>query len=223
MMANVAQGGWQGAVGIGTCTIYVLDANGTTPLEPVADIVPGVGPLRVTLDAITADSFKQTWRITRNTLQDLTDTTSNVYRELRMLSVSGIFGAAGPMGVGIPGAPSSGLARLARFDLQRFNQLSAIADARRPVMVVTPRYSLPRAFIAEMPSQWSPEDGDSLPITMTFVEARVLTSAITQAFADVDSMATGNNKASGGGVGGSSSVPGEFGVGGQGVPPLVPV
>ncbi len=222
-MTNVFQGGWEGAVGVETCSIYVLDATGTTPLEPVADIVPGVGPLRVTMDAITSDSMQQTWRVTQNTLQDLTDTTSNVYRELRVLTVSGIFAAGGVVGVGIPGAPSSGLVRFARFDLRRFNNLTAIANARRPVMVVTPRYSLPRAFITSMPSSWTPESGDSLPVSLTFVEARVLTSATVQAFADVDSMATGNNKASGGGVGGSSNVQGEFGIGGQGVPPLVPI
>lgn len=222
-MTNIFQGGWQGALGVETCSIYVLDPTGTTPLEPVADVVPGTGPLRVTVDLIDSESYQQNWRVTRHTLQDLSDTTSHVYKELTLLTVSGLFAAAGPMGVPIPGVPSSGLARFARLDLQRFNQLSAIAGARKPVMVVTPRCSLARAFITSMPTSWSVADGDSLPVTLTFLEARVLTSATTAAFADVDSMAVGNNKASGGGVGGSSTVSGEFSIGGQGVPPLVPI
>jgi hypothetical protein len=213
----------QGNLGSQTCCIYVLDPTGTTPLEIVADLVPGVGPLRVTVDTIDAEQYQQTWQVTQNTLQDLTETTSHVQKDLIRLTVSGIFGAAGPMGVGIGTQPSSGLVRFARFDLLRYSNLTAIANARRPVMVVTPRCSLAQAFIVGIPTNWTPTDGDSLPITLSFIEARVMTSASVAAFADVDSMATGNNKASGGGTGGSGSAAGEsFGPAGQGVPPLAP-
>lgn len=223
-MAGLNTGGTLGALGSQTCSIYVLDPTGTTPLEPVADLVPGLSPLRVTLDTIDSEQYQQSWRVTQHTLQDLTDTTSNVYKELIQLTVTGVFGAAGPMGIGIGTQPNSGLVRFARLDLLRFANLTAIANARRPVMVVTPRVSLPRAFITGLPTSWSPSDGDSLPITISFTEARVLTSASVAAFADVDSSPVGNNKSSGGGMGGSSNVAGEgFGPAGQGVGPLVPI
>ncbi len=109
----------------------------------------------------------------QNTMQDLTDTTSHVQADLRALSVTGVFAAAGVYGSAIPGAPTTGLVRLGRFDLVRYENLKRIARAGRPVMVATPRHSLARAFITSIPSNWTPADGDSLPVTITFLEARV--------------------------------------------------
>jgi len=214
---SIIAGGWSGALGSKTCSIYMLDPSGTTALEPVADIVPGVSPLRVTTDTIDSEQFVQAYSVTRNTLQDLTDTTSHVRPELQTLTVTGVFGAAGPI------VPGTGLIRLARFDLIRFNNLRRIAEQGRPVMVTTPRVSLARCFIVGLPTSWTPSDGDSLPITISFLEARVTKSGSVAAFADVDSMATGNNTTTGGGTGGSSSTS-EFGLAaGPGVPPLAPV
>lgn len=216
-------GGWSGALGSQTCSIYALDPSGTTAIEPVADIVPGITPFRVTLDTIDSEQFQVQYRVTRHTLQDLTDTTSNVYKELLVLTVSGVFAAGGPVGIGIGTAPSTGLRRLARFDLIRFANLKRIADQRKPVMVITPRHSMARAFIFGLPTSWSPTDGDSLPITISFLEARVMRSESIAAFADVDSMATGNNASTGGGTGGTAGTD-SFGLAaGQGVPPLAPV
>jgi hypothetical protein len=192
-----------GALGIQTCSIFRLDPTGTVPIEPVIDIVPGVSPLRVTLDAIDQETFRQSYRVTRNTLQDFSDTTSNVYKDLEVLTVAGVFAAGGPIsaiGVG------SGLAGLARLDLQRANYLRQIADARQPVMVVTPHHSLARAFIEDLPTSWSPTDGRSIPVSITFVEARVLGPGAITAFADADSLATGNNASQGGGQGGGEIV-----------------
>ncbi len=211
-MAN----GFNGSLGRTTCSIYALDARGT-PIERVADVVPGVSPLRVTLDTIDGEQLEQAWLVTRHTLQDLTDTTSNVRAELRMLTVAGVLAAAGPMVIG------SGAVRNARLDAIRFANLTALANLRRPVMVVTPRHSLDRAFITGLPASWSPTDGDSQPITIKFLEARVLTSASVASFVDVDASPVGNNRSSGGGAGGSTSVAGEaFGPAGPGIPPLAP-
>ena len=216
-------GGWGGALGAETCSIYALNAAGTTALEPVADIVPGVSPLRITLDAIDNESYNVSYRVTRNTLQDLTDTTSNVYPELIMLTVTGVFGAAGPMGVGVGTLPSSGLRRLARLDLLRFKNLARLASLRQPVMVVTPRCSLAKCFIVSFPYSWSPSDGDSLPITLSFLEARIAESSSIAAFADVDSMACGSNFKTGGGTGGSVGTDVTLNPAGPGVPPMVPI
>lgn len=213
-------GGWGGVLGAETCSIYALDPTGTTALEPIADIVPGISPLRITVDAIESENYQVSYRVTQNTLQDLTDTTSNVYKELIRLTVTGVFGAAGPMGVRIGVLPSSGLARLARLDLLRYANLKRMADQRRPVMVVTPRNSLAKAFITGIPTSWSPSDGDSLPITLSFLEARVAKSSSIGAFADTDSMAVGNNASTGGGTGGSSTSQLAGTGGGTGVPPV---
>lgn len=195
-----------GALGIETCSIYRLDPTGTVPLEPVLDLVPGVGPLRVTLDAIDQETFQRSYRVTRNTLQDFSDTTSNVYKELRVLTVTGVLAAGGPMGVGMGTQLGTGLVRLARLDLMRVNFLEQIADARQPVMVVTPHHSLAQAFITSFPSSWSTADGHSIPVSLTFLEARVLGPGAITAFADADSLATGNNASSGGGQGGGEIV-----------------
>lgn len=203
-------GAWAGALGATTASIYALDPSGTTAIEPIADIVPGVSPFRVTMDTIDSENYQVNYRVTRNTLQDLTDTTSHVYAELISLTVTGVFAAGGMVGI-VPGvvsnfAPSTGLTRLARLDLLKFNNLQRLAERRRPVMVVTPRVSLARAFITALPSTWTPADGDTLPISITFLEARIIRSGSIAAFSDVDSMAVGNNVSEGGGTGGSATV-----------------
>lgn len=220
MAANFAAS--NGMIGASTCSIYRLDPTGTQALEPLADIVPGLGPLRVTLDTIDAEQYSESYRVTQHTLQDLSNTTPHVSPDLRGLTVTGVFAAGSVMGSLIPGLPSTGLVRLARFDLVRFNNLRRIAADRRPVMVVTPRHSFARAFITSLPASWSPADGDSLPVTVTFIEARVTRSGTISAYADVDSMATGNNSSGGGGQGGASSFTESVSPAQQGVPPMAP-
>jgi len=190
-----------GSLGIETCSIYRLDPTGTVPIEPLLDIVPGLGPLRVTFDVIDQETYSERFRVTRNTLQDFSDTTSNVYAELAVLSVTGVFAAGGPVVLG-----GSGLVRLARFDLMRIANLRAMGRARQPIMIVTPHHSLARAFIEQLDSTWTPADGQSIPISITCIQARVLGPGSVTAFADADSLATGNNAATGGGSGGGQSV-----------------
>jgi hypothetical protein len=223
-MATNPTSGLAGALGAQTCTIYALDPSGTTAVEQVADIVPGVTAWRITLDTIDSENYQVNYRVTQHTLQDLTDTTSNVYRELIKLTVVGVFGAAGPMGVASGLLPSTGLARLARLDLLRYRNLKNLADRRRPVMVVTPRVSLAKCFITGIPSNWTPSDGDSMPITVSFTEARIMRSESIAAYQDIDSLATGNNSSTGGGTGGSEVkdlTPESFSAI-QGLPPLQP-
>lgn len=208
--------GYSGSLGRTTCSIYALDARGT-PIERVADVVPGVSPMRATIDTIDGEQLAQTWLVTRHTLQDMSEATSNVRAELRMLTITGVLAAAGPMVIG------SGATRFARLDAVRFANLTAMANQRRPVMVVTPRHSLAKAFITSLPGSWAPTDGDSQPVTITFLEARVVSSATIAAFVDVDASPVGNNRSSGGGAGGTTSVAGEaFGPAGPGLPPLAP-
>lgn len=217
--------GIAGALSATTCSIYRLDPTGTIPIEPLADVVPGYGPNRVTFDAVSSEQHVETFRVTQNTMQDLTDATTHVRPELRRLTIVGVFAAGGIHGSQIPGLPTSGLVRLGRFDLIRFGNLQTIARERRPVLVATPRFTLARAFIEALPASWTPADGDSMPITISFVQARVPRAGSIASFADVDAMACGNNSAGGGGSssGGTSAVSESVSPALQGVSPMVPI
>jgi hypothetical protein len=206
-LANIYGGSpMGGALGLRTCSIYRLDPTGTTALEPVLDIVPGVSPLRVTFDVIDQETFRKDYRVTTNTMQDFSDATSNVYQELAVLSVSGVLAAGGPLALGPAPVGGINVGALVRLDLIRANYLRQIADARQPIMIVTPHHSIARGFIQSLPSSWQVADGKSIPISITVIEARILGPGAITAFADADSMATGNNASQGGGQGGGEVV-----------------
>lgn len=187
-----------GQLGIVTCSVFRLDPTGTVPVEPVVDIVPGVTPFRVTIDVITQEQKTSNYRVTRNTLQDMTDTTPNNHRELEVINVSGVLSSMGPLTVaGGPPPATFGF----RLDLQRINNLERLAAERRPVMVVTPRVSLASAFITSISRPWTPANGESTPVTITFMETRVLgVGQAIAALADTDSLAAGNTASTGGGT-----------------------
>jgi hypothetical protein len=187
-----------GILGASTCSIYKLDPlTSTVPIEPVADIVPGVTPFRVTFDVVQQEQSQRNYRITQNTLQDFTDTTPNVHKELQVITVSGVLSAVGPLSLG--GAPPPATFGF-RLDLLRIANLERLADARAPVMVVTPRVSLAAAFISNITRPWTPADGESTPVQITFVEARILSPITGAALADTASLAAGNTATTGGGT-----------------------
>jgi hypothetical protein len=189
--------GLSGALGFVTCSIFMLDPlTSTVPIEPVVDVVPGVTPFRVTLDAIQSESKTSNYRVTTNTLQDFSDTTSNVHQELEQFTVSGVMSSMGPMLASSGPLPTFG----ARLDLLRIANLERLAAQRRPVMVVTPRVSLARAFITGITRQWSPANGESTPVSISFIEARILTPVLGAALLDTDSLAAGNTATTGGGT-----------------------
>ena len=60
-------------------------------------------------------------------------------------------------------------------------------------MVVTPRGSLPRAFIENLQRTWSPELGENSLVSVSFVEARIISPlAPGELFPDVAALNTGN-------------------------------
>ena len=185
-----------GLLGISTASFFKLDPTGKIPLEPVVDIVPGVTPFRVTLSMIDSETHTQSYRITTNVLQDFTDTTPNVHRELIQLSITGVISASPPMSLaGLPPPPTLGF----RFDLVLLKNLERMAAERRPIMVVTPRVSLATCFIQSIQRPWVPADGESTPVTINVIEARIATPFVAPVTPDTDTLAAGNSAASGGG------------------------
>lgn len=188
---------FQGNLGFRTVSVYVIDPITGTPLEPVPDLVPGVSPFRWTADIIDSESQDFTYSVTQNALQDLTDATSNVHRELRRISITGTLSDTIQVSQSIPfggGSPP-----VLRYDILRMKNLVAIADQRQPVMVVTPRGSLPKAFIENINIPWTPENGYSTVCNVSFVEARVVSPLTGALLPDYSAQLPGKNADSGGG------------------------
>ena len=179
-----------GILGARTATFYRLDSTGTQPIEPLGDLIPSVTSDRVGLDMVDSEDVDRSYVVTMNALQDFTSATSNVHKNPERLSLSGTLVSS----VGLALAGSIGFAGL-RADLIRVANLEELADARQPIMVVTPRISMPRAFIESISRSWNPAQGENTLITISLVEARVV-SPITadNVIPDVESSATGNNR-----------------------------
>lgn len=198
-----------GVLGAYTASIFALDPIlGVMPIEPLLDIIPGVSPLRVTLDMVDGEKVTHEYSITTNAIGDIADTTSNVHRKLRHLTLEGTLSAAlsDPPFLPIPLlAFLPNPLGLIRVDLIRIQNLRKMADERRPVMVVTPRYSMARAFIGNVSSNWDPAKGHSHSVSIDFHEAFLAQPTLGKSIAgDFKSLASGNGAASGGGVGGTS-------------------
>jgi len=187
-----------GLIGRSTASFFALDPTGTTPIQILPDLVPGVTPLRITFDLIDQETFTEEWDATENSLQDFTDVASNLRRRLRSLSITGtLSGVAQSLASGVPPVPTPiGL----RLDLIRVAALSQLAGRRRPVACVTPRVSLPKAFITSISRPWSPDNGESTIVTVTLREARIVSPITADAIApDFGAQVPGNNTAVGGG------------------------
>jgi len=81
-----------------------------------------------------------------------------------------------------------------RSDLIKVENLEALADRREPIFVVSPRVSLPRAFIESISRSWNPAQGENTLVTISLVEARVVSPQSAAAVVpDVAASFTGNN------------------------------
>lgn len=183
-----------------TASIYRLSrATGfQVPIEPIIDLVPGITPYRVTMDLIDSEDVSLNYTVTENSLQDFSNATSNVHRELRRMTITGVMASTlqTPLPVPIPATTGSALVR---FDLLRISNLERIADRREPVMVVTPRFSLPKCFIESISRPWSPDIGPNTEVSISVVEARILSPGQSEAIPDYDAQLPGNGAPSGGG------------------------
>lgn len=188
-----------------TASIFQIEPLSGTPIEPLFDLVPGLSPLRTTFDTVDGESATFTYDVTEHAIQGFLDVTTNVRKRLEQVTITGTLNATGPL-LPVPIAPGgvggqvAGALGLKRLDKLRFENIVAMADRRLPVLIVTPRVRLARAFIANVTEQWSPADGDSLVISITAKEARfVLPGIATQVAPDFAAQAPGNNSTSDGG------------------------
>jgi hypothetical protein len=199
-----------GVLGAKTCSIFRLDPfTATIPLEPLLDIVPGVTPMRVTLDMIDNETVSHTYALTTHALVDVADATSNVHRELEKMTIAGTLSANIP--IPIPVLPLQALPNplgILRLDLIKLRNLRQMGKDRQPVMVVTPRYAMARAFIGKIDATWKPDDGESIQVSIEFTECRIVSPQVGPALqADYSAQLPGNNAPTGGGQAATSSTP----------------
>ncbi len=178
-----------GILGARTMAFYRLDSTGTQPIEPLGDLIPALTSDRVTLDMVDSEDVERSYSVTMNALQDFTSATSNVHKNPERITVSGTLVSS----VDLALAGSVGFAGL-RADLIRVANLEELADARQPIMVVSPRVSMARAFIESISRSWNPDQGENTLITVALVEARIVSPlTANEVIADVAASATGNN------------------------------
>jgi hypothetical protein len=203
-----------GNLGAFTCSVYKLDQFGIVPLEPLLDIIPGVSPMRVTFDMVDNEQGIYDYDVVEHPIQDLIDVTTHVHRRLERITVTGTMSGMGPLGLIPPppvtppvitppplplGIQAPSLGSVSRLDLIRVRNLKRMAATRSPVMVVTPRLGLARAFITSITPGWAPDDGESSILTVSFKELRFVTAIMGELAADYAEQTPGNNVASGGG------------------------
>lgn len=212
-----------GIIGAYTASFFKLDPTGTVPREPLLDLVPGVSPLRVTFDIVDSESFSYTYAKTNNAVQTLTEITSHVRKNLERVTITGTLGALLPLTPGpvptfavtAPQPPAPG--SLLRLDQLRIRNLKAIADAKEPIMVVTPRAGIARGIITNLVPNWTPDHGESATCSVTVEEVRLVSPILGRGEVDFPSQTPGNNATQGGGqtatkpANGASSVQGSSG------------
>lgn len=198
-----------GNLGLRTGSFFRLDPTGTTPVEPLIDLIPALTGRRITLDIIQSEDYEISFLITKNALQDLTSAQSNDHQELKRITVSGIaissidLGIVGSVGVaGVPGF-GGGL----RADLIKADNLIRLAERREPIMYVSPRIDMAKAFIENITQSWTPTLGDNTVLTISLVEARIVNPLIgVSTDPDLAASATGNNAPANAGAQGGTPV-----------------
>jgi hypothetical protein len=175
-----------------------LDPTGTVPVAPLGELVNPFNPNKVSFDVTDSEDESNNYTVTNNALQDFTDASSNVHKELEEVTFSGTLVSSidlGPLGsVGTGGVP--GFGGSLRADLLRYANLKALADAREPILVVSPRISKPRMLITFLGRSWSPDLGENTLVTITVREARIVNPLDLQpSVPDVANSFTGNNSA----------------------------
>lgn len=197
----------QGLLGSATASFYRLNKFGL-PIQLITDLNPLPSANRVVFDMIDSESDPENYSVTQNALQDLSNASTNVHRELDVFTIVGTLvstlslGLIGQVGIGnLPGQSSP-----FRPDLQALANLRTLARAREPIMVVTPRRTMPLAFIQNITPTWTPDLGENTQVSVTLVEARIVDPFTAGSLIpDVAASHTGNNAANA--AGGQSGTP----------------
>lgn len=184
-----------GVLGASTASFFKLTPLGV-PFEPLIDVVPGVTPFRITFDMVDNENVTHSYDVTEHAVQTFFDVTSNVRKRLVKVAITGTLSAVPPLlPIGAIPVPGSFL----RLDLLRIQNLEALADSREPIMVVTPRFGLPKCIIADVSRNWNPGMGESSQVSIALTEARIVSPLTGITEADFPAQAPGNNAAQGGG------------------------
>ena len=185
-----------GNLGARTASFFRLDPTGTVPIEPIADLVPAFTSNRVTFDVVDSEEEEQSYLVTTHALQDFSSAQNNIHRNLKRINLQGTLIS----GINIPLVGSAGLGGIPgfggglRFDLIRYKNLETLAARREPIMVVTPRGDMPKAFIESLSRSWNPDLGDNSLVSISLVEARIVNPLQSDAIIpDVLNSFTGNN------------------------------
>jgi len=195
-----------GILGISTCSFFrLIPPAYAVPMEILADVVPGLSPLRVTYGMVDSEQYTESYTVTQNAMQDFSNITTNVHRELVTLTITGTLSSSLPFSMAqLPSSLKGGLTPPTfgfRVDLLQMANLQRIASRREPIMVVTPRVSLAKGFITNITRPWTPADGESTPVSVTVVEAYIANPLALSALPDTDTLAPGNAQSVGGGEG----------------------
>jgi len=178
-----------GLLGVRTFTFYRLNAAGTQRVEPIGDLISSISGDGIALDMVDSEDVDRSYQVTTNALQDFTSATSNVHRELQRITVSGTLVSSFDVG-----RLGSDIFKGLRSDLIKVEKLEALADRREPIFAVSPRVSLPRAFIESISRSWNPAQGENTLVTISLVEARVVSPQSAAAVVpDEAASLTGNN------------------------------
>jgi len=196
-----------GLLGARTASFFRLDPTGSVPIEPLGDLVPALNSNRVTLDMVDTESMLQSYQITQNAMQDFQSASTNRHKNLDIMTLTGTLTSAatlvdafetlrkGPI-LSLKEAIFSGL----RTDLAKLANLRVLADRDEPIMVVTPRESLAKAFIESITTTWNPEVADNTLVSITLIEARIVNPFFADAVVgDLAASETGNNSVTSGG------------------------
>ena len=184
-----------GIVGATTCSFFKLTPAGI-PFEPIPDLVPGITPRRITFDMIDGQSESIDFDVTEHAVQSFLDITSNIHERLNTMTITGTLGATPPL-LPVPAPPVPG--SNARLDLIRVENLKALARQKQPVMVVTPIVGFASAAIVNCTPQWSPALAESMTVSVSIKEVRIVSPIAGALIQDFPSQAPGNNAVSGGG------------------------
>lgn len=170
------------------------------PVVPVANFQPGLTSNHVTIDVVDNEDVTVNYTVTQNTLQDFSNATTNVHRELRRFSITGVMGSTiDPRSFLGAGAVAAASTFRKRLDLVRIKNFYTLADRGEPVMAITPRFSLAQCFIESISRPWSPEIGPNTELSVSFVEARILSPSQGAALPDYAAQLPGNATPGGGG------------------------
>ena len=204
-MAIIPQVPFAGVQGAKRVMIYTLDPTLTTPIIPVVlDMLPTqvISPFSAGFDV--AENVVKTTRytITKNTLLNFATTTSNAHKELDVGNVSGIISATPIAGFGHR-IPTLGIFRR---DLLVADIIEKMAATRLPHLVITPDWTMPRAFFQTISRTAGAADGEVVRMSIDFIEARVISPTLAAGNVDASAMTGGAQQTVSGGAQGGTAI-----------------